>query len=453
MTALGAVSEDGFATELATADGGSLLFGLEGGALPGSEGSGFHDTYLAQRGPGGWQSEFNGLRATEATEVYVGGTSPDHRYSFFYADNGGAHTLAKGNYLRGPGGTVEPIGVGSLGADPSATGSLITAGGSHVIFTSTAHLEEAAPASPVAAIYDRAVGGPTQVLSLLPGEETPSASAEFQGASPDGSTVAFKVGETLYLRRDGVTQEVATGESAFGGLSGDGGRLTYLRPVGTNKATDPPNGNIFSYDATSGETEEVSGDGESILVNVSADGSHVFFLSPNATKGLYDLYAWDTTSQAPSFIATVTERDVFGEGTDVLQVMTDGLGLWVNRVQNPVRHRPEGPAADPSRTTTDGKVLLFESRAPLTPYPNAGQAEIYRYSQEEGLASPLLQPERGPGQLQCLPTEPLCAVPRLPAAAPLPGPHPQPHRRWQDGLLREPRSAPRRRQRRQARCL
>jgi hypothetical protein len=414
MTALGAVSDDGFATDLASADGTSLIFGVEGGTLPGSEGSGFHDTYRAQRGPTGWQSQFNGLPGDQASEVFVGGVSPDHRYASFFVNDLGAHTLAKGNYLRGSDGAIELVGLGSLGSDPEAAAKLITANGAHVIFTSTAHLEAAAtenlppPAAQTATIYDRAVGGSTQVVSLLPGEVTPApgSNVAFQGTSPDASTVAFKVGGTLYLRRAGATQEVTAEPAAFGGLSQDGSVLTYLRPGGPPpKGNDPPHGDIFSYDASSDSAVQVSSGGEAILVNVSADGSHVFYVSPNpGPGGLYDLFAWDTTAQVPSLIATVTERDVLGQPTDVLATMTDGLGLWVNAVQSPGRNRADGPGADPSRTTADGSVILFESRAELTPYENAGKSEIYRYSQEDGLSciscNPTGQPGLSDAQLQ-----------------------------------------------------
>ena len=395
MSELGNTNRDGFDTDLASPDGESLTFGLDGGSLASEEGGGFHDTYVARRGEDGWTSEFSGLRGSETTEAYPGGISPDNRYSFWFADDEGAHSLVEGNYLHGPGGQVEPIGMGSLGSDLDATGNLISAGGTHVIFVSYKHLEPQAAENPpgeelTATIYDRSVGGETKVVSLLPEDITPVAGShvEFLGASPDGGAVAFKVNETLYLRRGGETQEVATGSTVFGGLSSDGGRLIYLVPNGTPKGIDPPHGDIFSYDAVNGETEAVGGGGESILVNVSLDGSHVFFVSPKpGVPGAYELYVWDASTEAISFIATVTERDVFGEKVpDVLETMTDGLGLWTNRALNPVRHTTEGPGADPSRATASGTTFLFESRTSLTHYANEGHAEIYRYSEEDGLS-------------------------------------------------------------------
>jgi hypothetical protein len=407
MSEEGRTHDNGFPTDLTSADGGSLSFGVDGGSLPGSEGNGFHDTYVATRGAGGWQSEFSGLRGSETRIAYPGGIAPDNRYSFWFAD-GGDTGLARGSYLRGPGGSVEPIGMGSLGTDLEAIGDLVTAGGSHVIFTSEVRLEEAAPL-PGTKIYDREADGPTKVVSLLPGNLTPAPSAKvaFEGASADGEAVAFTIDGTLYLRRGGETQEVAGGETetAFGGLSAGGGRLTYLRPNGAPIGTDPPHGDIFSYDAGGGETTEVGGGGESTLVNVSADGSHVFFVSPKqGVPGAYDLYVWDASTEAISFIATVTERDVFGEDVpDATATMTDGLGLWVNRVLHSPMGNIDGPGADPSRSTADGGVFVFESRAQLTAYPNEGRAEIYRYEGGELSClscNPTGSPAQGDARLQ-----------------------------------------------------
>jgi hypothetical protein len=420
MAELGRNSDNGFDTDLVSVDGESLSFGVDGGSLPGSEGNGFHDTYLATRGAGGWQSQFSGLHGSEARGAFPGGITSDNRYAFWFADGGGTG-LARGSYLHGPGGTVEPIGIGSLGTDPEALGRLITAGGTHVIFTSEMRLEEAAPppgGAPTTKIYDREADGPTRVISLLPGNLSPDPNSKvsYQGASADGEAVAFTIDGTLYLRRGGQTQEVTSGEAVFGGLSAGGGRLAYLRPNGPPKGIDPPHGDIFSYDATSGTATEVGSGGESILVNVSADGSHVYFTSPlqlvgsEGTPGAHNLYVWDAGSEATQFIATVTERDVLGEeAPSVNGVMTDGLGLWVNRVLHSPKGGIDGPGADSSRSTPDGGVFLFESRAQLTAYPNEEEkAEVYRYAG---------------GELSCISCNPT-GVPAQ-AEAQLQGPQPE----------------------------
>jgi len=397
MSELGNTNVNNFATDLASADGESLSFGVEGGTLPGSEGGGFHDTYVARRGASGWQSEFSGLRGSETTEPYMGSISPDNRYSFWFAGHIGAVTLPEGSYLRSPGGVVEPIGVGNLGSDPQAIGRLITAGGSHVIFTASKQLEEGAPDGPTT-IYDRPAGGPTQILSLLPGDVPSATGAEFQGASADGTAVAFTVNGTLYLRRDGATQEVTAASTVFGGFSADGERLTYMVPTVAPKGL-PPQGELFSYDAASGKSTPVGAGSEAILVNVSADGSHVFFATPKeGSPGKFDLRVWDAGTEAVGFIATVSERDVYGEPIpDVTETMTDGLGLWVNRAVKPEMRAVDGPGADPSRSTPDGSAFIFESRESHGPYPNAGHAEVYRYSEADGLACLSCDPSGVPG--------------------------------------------------------
>jgi hypothetical protein len=80
----------------------------------------------------------------------------------------------------------------------------ISAEASHILFTSALPLEPDSPASGTA-IYDRTPDEVTHVVSLLPEDITPAAGklAIFEGASADGSAVAFTVGPAaspLYLR-------------------------------------------------------------------------------------------------------------------------------------------------------------------------------------------------------------------------------------------------------------
>ncbi|MDQ3726596.1 MAG: hypothetical protein M3335_12035, partial [Actinomycetota bacterium] len=116
-------------------------------------------------------------------------------------------------------------------------------------------------------------------------------------------------------------------------------------------------------------------------------------LGDTAQAGEENLYL--SQEGAISFVGTVTERDVEGEfgATE----FAGGLGLWLNAVglQGPTSGRL---AIDPSRTTPDGSVLLFESRANLTGYDSEGQAQIYRYDSVEG-------------SLQCLSCNPTQAAP------------------------------------------
>jgi hypothetical protein len=411
---------NGFPTALVSPDGQSVSFGTEGGALPGIEGGGFHDIYTATRGAGGWQSAFAGLNGAQAPrEVFPGGIAPDHRYSFWGLGDGGG-TLDRGNYLRGPGESVEPIGVGSLGTDPEARGRWIGEDGQQIVFVTGAgetgspvQLEPNAPPTGTAAVYERSADGPTEVLSLLPGNLTPTQSATYKGTSADGTATAFEIGANLYVRLGGTeTQLVAEGGALFGGISEHGTHVAYQRfnpteprrpnPVKTTQPVlGPPQGEIFAYDTETQATTAVGSGDEAVLVNVSPDGSHIYFLSPKqldgakGTPGAENLYAWDAATEAIGFIATVTQRDVYGTGeVPATGVVSDGLGLWADYVTSGATTPFKGPGADPSRSSADGSALVFESRAALGPYDNAGKAEIYRY--EAG--------SEGPTCISCTPT-------------------------------------------------
>jgi hypothetical protein len=407
MSELGA-GFNGFDTVLASADGANLIFGTEGGALPGIGGGGFHDTFEAVRDPGGWQSHFTGLAAAQAREPIPGGVSGDHRNSFWEArGNQGSFTrteaAASATYIRRQAGAIDPacspepagpfefIGCGSLGTEPFAHGKWISADGAHEIFETSnnnlapgAQLEPNAPPTGTGAVYDRTPDGITHVVSMLPEDKTPQAGegASFLGSSADGTTVAFRVKGAMYVRLDNTQTRLVTAEqaAAFGGISGDGSRIFYLKdPI---PGSDPLRGGIVVFDTATGESESIAGT-ESVLVNVSADGSHVYFISPRKLDGKQgqtgkdNLYAWD--GSAAHFIATVEPADVSGEEGNAGGAMVGGLGLWVTDAVGTSPGPYGGPATDPSRSTPDGTAFVFESRAPLTAYPNAGHSEIYRY--------------------------------------------------------------------------
>jgi hypothetical protein len=425
-TATGIGLGDGFESSLTMPNGASggidLLFETTGGTLPGSDGSGSFngDIYRAERGPSGWQTTLAEPTGAQSTAPFSGGFSPD-RYAFWHTGLSGdrGSLVIEGqttHYLRNPDGSFELVGRGSLGEDPRAVGRWITAGAAHVIFTSAVQLEPQAPASGVSAVYDRTPYGATHVVSLLPGDLTPpggpgEAGATYLGSSADGSAVAFKVKGTMYVRLDNAeTKEVALGETAFGGLSKDGGRLFYLGLTEAPKPEEILHGDIFAYDTATGEAKAIGSGGESILVNVSADGSHVYFVSPKvldeAEEGIVgkdNLYAWDGSTVR--FIATVDHLDV--TGTHVGNGSTyGGLGLWALNGLGSVSPI-NGPGNDPSRTTSDGRFFVFESHADLTGYDSEGRTEVYRYDAvEESLlclsCNPSLAPARSDARLESL---------------------------------------------------
>jgi hypothetical protein len=418
MAAFGRNAFSNFGTTFASPDGGSLIFGTEGGSIPALGGGGYHDTYEAVRGKDGWQSRFVGIDGTQAAAPAPGGISADHDFAFWRVNEQGAGSMALGNYLRLPDGSFQPIGLGSLGEDITAVGGVITLGATHVIFETnhgqgaqTIQLEPNAPPTGTTAVYDRSPGGKTHVVSLLPatepGGETPAAGLDsfYQGASADGSVIAFKTlpspgipesESPLYARVDNAeTLAVASGKTLFGGISGNGERIVYLRPNATEPqrpnpifpaAQNFPQGEVFVYDTAAKTTTAIGSGDEAVLVNVSPDGSHIYFDSPEqldggqGTLGAENLYVWDLATESVRFVATLTQRDVFGTPTPgVLSQMTDGLGLWINDVAAPFKQPTIGPGADPSRSSADGSILIFESRAALTDYDNGGHAQIYRY--------------------------------------------------------------------------
>jgi hypothetical protein len=363
--------------------GDKVPFRVEGGTIPGLGGTGSYlgDPYLSTRGQNGWTTTHTGPTGAESVGVGPGGSSPDEGYLFWTAEGRGSKVI-EGKftlYLRYPDGHSELVGDGSLGVDPEAVGMLISEGGEHTLLATgvtggAVQLEPEAAPDGTQAIYDRALDGDLRVVSLLPGDVPfgPGQNAVYMGASLDGKGVAFKASNKLYLRYDNSeTFEIGEGVT-FAGVAEGGNRIFYVE-----------GGKLLRFDAL---TEEVTpfSTGTVTPVNVSPDGSAAYFIStgflttaanPNGVKakaGKENLYL--SEEGAISFVGTVTERDV--DGTPGATEQVDGLGLWTVSVEPP---SPGRLANVPARTTPDGDVLLFQSRAPLTGFDPDGHPQVYRY--------------------------------------------------------------------------
>ncbi|HEY3492067.1 MAG TPA: hypothetical protein VGK43_03885, partial [Solirubrobacterales bacterium] len=192
-------------------------------------------------------------------------------------------------------------------------------------------------------------------------------SADYQGASLDGTGIAFEVGSTLYLRYDNEeTFAVGTGVD-FAGMAEGGRRVFYMQ-----------SGNLKAFDVEEGAIDFTT-TGDVTPVTVSANGSTAYFVSPSvlggtnpqgdsAQAGEENLYR--SLEGQIDFVGTVTERDVNPESG-----FADGLGSWLAAVERPGRL-----GLVPARSTPDGNTFLFKSRAALTDYDPEGKAQIYRYA-------------------------------------------------------------------------
>jgi hypothetical protein len=373
----------GFATREASPAGDEVSLTFEGGALPGNEGTGggSGDPYLVQRTAVGWHASYVGPTALESPGgVLPGSNSPDQGYAFWFSKGGEGTANVEGestSYLRYPDGHSALLGRGALAADPFSGGKLISEGGGHVIFESSMRLEEDAPGGGTRTVYDRTIASSgeeeTHVISLLPDDLTPAVGedASYEGASLDGKGAAFRIGNSLYLRYQDE-KSFNIGENVkFAGLAEGGALLFYLQ-----------GGDLYRFDAISGKRTRFTTSGNVIPVNVAAAGTVAYFISPSvltskpnpngvrAKSAAQNLYR--SEEGEVNFVGTVTQRDVEGEsssGSDTI----DGLGLWAEVVG------PGRLGADPSRSTVDGSVLLFESRAALDRYKPEGHTEVYRY--------------------------------------------------------------------------
>lgn len=343
------------------------------GTLSGFDGNGIRDGYRAERGAGphpdeGWRSELFSPTYLDAEvsfeeDLSQEGVSSDQEHSVWTIPLVPG-TLGQGTYLRTPEG-FEVLGQGSLGTDPNAYSHYVSAGGAHVIFSSKGHLEPDAAPAPTKAIYDRATGtASAEVVSLGPGN-SPFAAGEdatYLGSTEDGKAVAFEVAGALYLRNDKETFEVSKAPNTFAGISEDGKQVFFADADLAAPVPGPAALSVFDV-----ETEATTGIASNArFVNVSADGSHVYFTSQGqiggeGTAGQDNLYVWNKTTKADRFIGLLNSSDFAPQG---FLGENDNLVRWPAAVSGGAR------ATSPTRSTPDGLVFVFQSYAQLTSYDN-----------------------------------------------------------------------------------
>jgi sugar lactone lactonase YvrE len=376
--------------------GESVAYFINGTSLPGYAGNGRLDGYRSTRAPGAHPEAGWGTELTAPSYLQAGGSQPsqlgvaaDQRYWFWQISPSEVlEGTLDGSYLRTPVGLANPecneegesppadfelVGCGSLGTDPDATGRFLSAGGTHVIFSSRAGLETGAAPEGTSAIYDREAGqASAEVVSLKPGGE-PFASGEdatYLGATEDGQAIAFEAGGTLYVRRGNeATIEVTSSPHSFAGLAEDAGRVFYADKAGA----DFNPGALFAFDLDTQTATPIAED--SRFVNVPADGSAAYLTSEEVldeaeegTEGQDNLYLWD--GSAISFIAILDPADLSSNPAP-------GLNKWTAAIAG--GSGTTGRADDPSRSSPDGEALLFESGADLTSFESEGHVQIYRY--------------------------------------------------------------------------
>jgi hypothetical protein len=403
-----------FRTENITPAGDSVAFATFNGPVGELGATGAVDVFGTQREEHGWTiTRRFSPRGDESIQPIPGGISADHLYTFIWAlkpfagiPGGSLATEGPGAYLGKPDGTFELIGLGNVGGAPVteriAQGRYIAPDGAHVIFSTgnlktgslicsqlighcpVHRLADNAPTEGTGAVYDRSANGLAEVISLLPGDVIPAAGedAAYQGVSKDGATVAFKIGTALYVRvpdaTDGTTLKAADGNPVFAGLSDNGRYLFYV--AGGEKGT------IHRYDTSDQSDEALNPTATGEVVNISADGSRVYFISEeqiggHGTTGQPNLHVWSGAST--DFIATVAPSDLVQTSNESEVGSQNGypaLTNWTDwAVGSNMEGAERGPGADSSRSTPDGEVLVFESRAKLAAYNNGGHTEIYRF--------------------------------------------------------------------------
>jgi hypothetical protein len=226
-------------------------------------------------------------------------------------------------------------------------------------------------------------GATNNTYALVAADREKSIQCRLTATNAGGSVIATNASASNGSRYVNPKPPVATATTpslsvTSAGVSADGSRAFYLQA-----------GNAFAVETETGGATRIAGVTDTQVANISADGSHVYFVSSSIINGegiggQPNLYVWDGSSI--SFIVTVDPEDLFRPANGERPTAV-GLTKWAE----PGPEEDHNPAhngfisAETSQTTRNGKIFVFESKAQLTSYPNAGHIEIYRFDTDSDM--------------------------------------------------------------------
>lgn len=392
-------------------DGSKVLWSIRV-AVPGVDSAGGTDTYLSRRSSSEWTSTYVSPPGS-AHAIYGNALtweSPDLDQLIWQTNWGKIdpadldpdpdptqaidRTQYQDLYRRDPDGHFTWLSRGSQAPPvPSEFDSLVGASsdGQTVVFNDSRALEPGATSSNN--VYERK-GGTTTLVSV--DENGVAVNASGAAASDDGGTVVFRAGASngLYIRDRGLTRTInlqANLPVGLESLSRDGHKLSLISDAPLTSDDTDTGTDLFEYDTTTESFTRLSKpDGSSgtgpgntdacstplpaaiqcgiAPVATSSDGSKSYFVSPerlDGSKGVdggVNLYL--AQGGTVRFVATLDSSDPDFGGINGAPFNT--------------------PAARHVRFTPDGSKLLFESRARVTSYDNAGHVEIYLHDPADG---------------------------------------------------------------------
>jgi hypothetical protein len=405
-----------------------VLYSLHFGKVPGISGGPTNfglDPYVATRGASGWSTRYVGLPAdgSPASKPFgspISGSDGDLG-AFAFGGSGLCSPCfgdgSTGIPVRMPDGSLVQGMSGSLDPGPGATqagfvGQRLSDDGTHLVFGSTSKFEPVNSGVGDVLIYDRDLAnGTTHIVSRTQSGATMTGSGVGElGISDDGSRIVVgklistdpfgvKHWHPYYSVDDSATTidlaPATTTGVVFSGMSAGGSSLYFT--TRDKLAGGDTDNSIDLYRA------DVSGEGVNLTrVSTGPGGGNADSCNPVAS---FDSSTWNNLEGSPSCdvlafaggagvsdsgaVYFLSPEKLDGHGTQ------DQPNLFVSRPGDPLRFvatiEPNSAAIHNGlansevhtfgdlQTTPDGVVAVFDSRLPLTNYPNAGHSEIYRY--------------------------------------------------------------------------
>jgi hypothetical protein len=421
--------------EGATADGSHVSFDAPGGLLGTAESSERH-VFGAGRTSSGWSTlsltPFDQPSSPQQFSFIPGSEDPSRVTFITNAPLVPQDTNTAPDLYQAVNGHVTLLShdasgqaIGTMLETVRAT-YIVTPDGQHVFFPSSQALTpgatdgqqniyEADSAGNVSLVSQTTAGGePANPENYSGGAEVGNGLNNFADAvSSDGSTVFFTSAlqfdpsvpddgvKKLFMRRDGVTTVVSASETAtpavspvrYEGAAADGSQVFFSTPDPLTSDDQNTVPDIYRYTTATGALTRVSGGNPGFndnvtgvdvnngggVVAISADGSHVYFVTPDQLTAQAPagdssgplLYEW--TPAGTTYIATLSPDDVNGYES------TTGSHFFFVPLTSEVQ------ADRAARTTPDGTHLVFESHANLTPDDTNDTQDVYEWSDSGGL--------------------------------------------------------------------